>query len=143
MDRIVDMFQRVGMDDEVERGGTVRQAMNVYFRIGEDMPIESMEDWVYAAGFVDFQNGLRRPPFDNFLQQTFVLKVSSDRIWLARLRGDWSRICQPGLYTARISGRFQKPSVLICAAFETTVRGPSDGPPRAAIETYHEVAEGN
>ena len=75
------MLQRVGMDDEVERGVPVGQAMNVYLRVGgEDMSPESTEDGAQATGFVDFQNGLRPSPFDNFLQQALVLKVRSDRI---------------------------------------------------------------
>ena len=81
MDRIADMLQCVGMDDEVERAVAVRQVMNVYLRVGgEDMPAESTEDGAQVTGFVDFQNGLRPPPFDNFLQQTLVFKVRSDRI---------------------------------------------------------------
>ena len=52
-------------------------------------------------------------------------------------------ILTPLKASARESRRFQKPRVLMCAAFETTTRGRSDGPTRAAIETYHSVAEGN
>jgi hypothetical protein len=81
MDRIVDMLQCIGMYDEIERTFGVWQAMNVDLRVnGEDMPAELSEDRAQAAGFVDFQDGLRRPPFDNVLQQALVLEVRSDRI---------------------------------------------------------------
>jgi hypothetical protein len=80
MDRIVDMLQRVGVEDDVERCVAIGQAMNVYLRVGgKNMPVQTTEDGAEVAGFVDFKNGLRRPILDNFLQP-FVVKVRSDRI---------------------------------------------------------------
>lgn len=42
---MVNMLQRVGMDDKVERGVAVWQAMKVYVWIGgEEMPLETMKE---------------------------------------------------------------------------------------------------
>jgi hypothetical protein len=81
MDRVDDMFQRVGMNDEVEGSVGVGQTMHVDLGVGgEDVTGEPAQEGAQVASFVDFQDRRWRSTLGYLLQRGSVAEERPYRV---------------------------------------------------------------